>query len=336
MNLILTDVCNRACPYCFAQSKVALDGRGEKGVATPITLENYLTYLDFLKRSGIRELKLLGGEPTTHPKFELLIEVGLTQGFSITVFTNGLWSTRVQQLFKSPDTSEVQFLVNVNEPAFQGEWETEKQRVSLKVAGQRAGLGFNIYRQGFDLLFVADHINEFGLKREVRLGLAHPIVGETNSAARDDELPLIGTQLISQLRQLEARDILGRFDCGFPLCMFSEDDLGALITCSTGFSAHCGIIVDVGPDLTMWPCFPLSKLHNVSLHEFENKAAVDAYFFDQLSGLSAIGSLPRCIGCKYKQRMQCSGGCVARTLRSWSTTGDTDVVEKLSRRMVTR
>lgn len=336
MNLILTDTCNRACPYCFAQSKVTLGDDGNTKSASPITVENYGIYLDFLEKSSIRDLKLLGGEPTTHPEFERIVEMGLERHFSITVFTNGLWSRRVQQLFDRSNTASIQFLFNVNEPHLQTDWEHVKQRESLKIAGERGTLGFNIYRPDFNLLFVSDLIDSFGLRREVRLGLAHPIVGEVNESPSDAQLPIIGTRLISQLKELEIRNILGSFDCGFSLCMFPEDELGTLITSTTGFRSQCSVIVDVGPDLTVWPCFPLSAVYNTSLSEFDSADSIVEYYSRLLSGIGAVGSLSECLECKYKQRRQCTGGCLARTLRNWSDVGDTLIVDKLNQHMASR
>ena len=66
MNLIITDWCNRACPYCFAREKVGL--LGSDAPTRFLSLPDLEFYLEFLVRSGLRELKLLGGEPTLHPQ----------------------------------------------------------------------------------------------------------------------------------------------------------------------------------------------------------------------------------------------------------------------------
>ena len=41
--------------------------------------------------------------------------------------------------------------------------------------------GFNIYRTDFDLAFLFQWINTFGLRRNIRLGMAHPILGRSNA-----------------------------------------------------------------------------------------------------------------------------------------------------------
>ena len=63
------------------------------GKVSHITMDNVTYYIDFLKKSGIREFKILGGEPTLHPHFCDIVEAGLAEedAMDIIVFTNGLW-----------------------------------------------------------------------------------------------------------------------------------------------------------------------------------------------------------------------------------------------------
>jgi MoaA/NifB/PqqE/SkfB family radical SAM enzyme len=327
LNLIITDRCNRSCPYCFAQEKVRLSG-SEAG-ARFLSLADLQYCIEFLRRSGSTELKLLGGEPTTHPEFSRFVEAGLQQGLVVTVFTNGLWSPQVTQFAEQCETPSLQFLFNINEPGVQPEAETARQAGSLRVAAGRGMIGFNIYRPDFDLRFVAGLIDRYGLRREVRLGVAHPIAGQQNEFVADGDLPRLGERLLDQLAELEKMNILGGIDCGFPLCMFPEQDLGRLVTCiRPGPLSVCQPVIDVGTDLTVWPCFPLSGLLNVSLRDFATMADLSRYYEGKLAALRSMGFMDRCLDCKYRLRGQCCGGCVARTLRNWERNGDAAVLEK--------
>ncbi len=332
MNLIITDTCNRACPYCFARDKVVLKGERSSAASKAISLEAVSFYLDFLKRSQLREFKILGGEPTLHPEFCDIVDAGLDHDskFNVVIFTNGLWPDKVKAYFSDSRTSAVKFVVNVNEPGVQKDWEIDLQRETLAIAGGRASIGFNIFHKEFDLLFTADLIAKFGLKREMRIGLASPIVGADNDFLSEESLPQIGKRLIGQLRQLEKKDILCGFDCGFPLCMFSEEDLGTLALCSRGFTSNCEVIIDVGPDLTAWPCFPLGSLFNVKLADFSDARALRNYYHKKLAPIRNFGSMANCLSCKYLKRKQCSGGCMARTLVQWQQSGDKNIVGKLN------
>lgn len=134
-----------------------------------------------------------------------------------------------------------------------------------------------------------------------------------------------------QLRELEAHDVLGSFDCGFPRCMFDWADLGHLVEATTGFASLCGPVIDVGPDLTAWPCFPLSEIFNVNLLDFNDREELKDYYTRKLAPMRSLGTLDECKDCKYLRRDQCCGGCIARSLRDWTSQGDRRLLEKLDR-----
>ena len=331
MNLIVTDHCNRSCPYCFAREKVALAGEGKElpPGSGYISLENVETYLDFIQKSGLRTFKILGGEPTLHPDLPEIVKRGLDRGLDIKIFTNGLWPKSIREYFIAK-TEGVAFIVNVNEPHLQTEAENRRQHECLKIAAERAALGFNIYRMEFDLLFTAELIETYNLKRDIRLGLASPIARAGNEHLADEELKMVGRRLASQLRELEKRDIIGMFDCGFTLCMFDEEDLGSLVlTTQDGFSSSCHCVIDVGPDLSAWHCFPLSEIFNVSINDFNNADEINAYYFKKLAPIRDFGSTGDCFGCKHLRRGQCTGGCLGRIIRNIESHGDSRFIEKL-------
>ncbi|MCP4216183.1 MAG: radical SAM protein [bacterium] len=325
MNLIITDVCNRNCAYCFAKSKLNLETETVPVQQKDryISMENFLVYLDFLEKSNDKKLKLLGGEPTLHPLFTQLLDTALERGPEITIFTNGMWNDEVCGYFKKNLSPRVNFVVNINEPRFRTTKEEKMQARSLSIAGERARCGFNIYRKDFDLVFLGEMVEKFSLKRLVRLGLACPIVSKRNEFVGDADLKAVGTRLAGQLRELEKRDILGAFDCGFPFCMFSEEELGTLTIASTGFVSICSYIIDVGPDLTAWPCFPLSTMFNVKLTDFDNADHLKSYYEEKLGSFRQFGSREECMGCKYMKRGQCVGGCMARGIAQWAESDPT-------------
>jgi molybdenum cofactor biosynthesis enzyme MoaA len=70
-NLVVADACNLKCAYCFARDHM----QASKDNAAPafISLATFEARLDFLDRSGIGEIRLIGGEPTLHPQFPEMI-----------------------------------------------------------------------------------------------------------------------------------------------------------------------------------------------------------------------------------------------------------------------
>ena len=331
MNLIINDTCNRACPYCFARSKVGLSDGPARPDGKDISLENFERYLEFHVRSAVPQLKLLGGEPTLHPEFLEFLRRAHERGLDTLVFSNGLWPRKVQDGLRSISLPEwkVRFLFNVNEPHLQPPAQLAHAKESMKIAGAQGGCGFNIYREDFDLQFIPDLIDAARMSRDLRLGLASPIVGTENSFVEAAYFKVIGMRLVDELRKLEQRNVLGSFDCGFPLCMFPEESLGSLTLNSRGFQSVCGYPIDVGPDLTAWPCFPLSNFENVRLLDFQNAAELHAHYTKRLAGFRQLGTTEECLTCKFIKREQCCGGCVARTLKDWAANGDPNVIRKL-------
>jgi hypothetical protein len=148
-----------------------------------ITLDNVEKYLDFLVKGDNPMLKVLGGEPTLHPQFLEIVHRGRQRGLPTQVFSNALWPRKVQEALSGAPLKEwkLGFVFNVNEPSLQSKAQWEHAKASMKIAGAQGICGFNIYREQFDLQFIPDLMDEAGLERSLRLGLASPIVGTENS-----------------------------------------------------------------------------------------------------------------------------------------------------------
>lgn len=77
----ITRHCNLACPYCYLKS-----GPGQPHVPTPAVL----TMAAFLARNGLAEVRLTGGEPTSHPDFFEIVDAFRGQGVFVSVATHGV------------------------------------------------------------------------------------------------------------------------------------------------------------------------------------------------------------------------------------------------------
>ena len=242
--------------------------------------------------------------------------MGADRGLTATIFTNGMWGESSASSSRTKNALRWNFLFNVHEPGLRSEDEERGLLASLEIARRgRAEIGFNIYRPEFDLTFAADLIGSYSLKRRIRIGLASPLPQGENEYLEDPDLRRTGARLARQLKELERKDILGHFDCGFPLCMFNEIELGSLVhsTCS-GFASTCGDVIDVDWDLMAWPCFPLGGLVKVPLSQFGCREEILEFFREKTAPFRRMGSRKRCLTCKYRYRDQCSGGCMARCL----------------------
>lgn len=219
--------------------------------------------------------------------------------------------------FKDCKDLPVRFVCNVNEPAISPKKELEKVYRFFSVFGDRTSLSFNIYRMEFDMNFLIDYISQYGLNRHIRLGLAHPIPGEKNLYISPDKFKEVASKLMGFFEKFDRLAIEPGFDCGFPLCMFDDEQLGKVFKYTTGrVSFQCGPAIDIGTDLSVWSCFPLSSFNKKSLFDFQNYQELEQFYFQKMveARQNSRGIYSECFICKSFEKGLCSGGCIAHIL----------------------
>jgi len=289
-----------------------------------LSWENLIYIADFLQNSQERMFRILGGEPTLHPQFNSMVIYLLERGFDVSVFTSGVINDNVLHemgsLFSQLPPNRLTFICNLNDPDKTRTPIAEQEAVRrfLRTMGPRVLPGFNIYRTDFSLDFLFKLINEFGLQRHIRLGIAHPIVGKKNLHISLDQMEKVIHSLFLNRPMFERMRVKPGLDCGFPMCKFSDDQLAWLMRYTGGKSEFgCGPVVDIGPDMTVWPCFPLSSFHKRSLLEFNSLREIHEFYdhIHQAVRVEAGGIYPECDGCWLREDRICFGGCLAHNLR---------------------
>lgn len=309
-NILLTNKCNRACPYCFAQREMD-DAPGER-----MSWENMVYLADFLLRSGDKRVSLLGGEPTLHPDFVDFVIYLLERGFELCVFTNGILSDARLAEFKEHLTKihpqRLSFVCNLNDPGRTPAPEEETLRIGefLAVMGPWTQPGFNIYRVDFDLEFLFDLVIRYGLKRTLRLGMAQPIPGRKNSFIDAEEIASVIARLYAHRQRMDRLRIKPGLDCGFPLCKFSDEQLGWLQRLAGQTKFGCGPAIDITPDMSVYSCFPLAAFHRKSIFEFDHMGQVVEHFRRVKDDIRAElpGIYDACDGCVSGNEGVCAGG----------------------------
>ena len=299
-----------------------------------LTWENFLYVIDFLESSHERHISLLGGEPTLNPHFVDFVAYLIARQFHVSVFTSGIMSTPVlDDAWKhlrdvAPD--QLSFVVNVNQPDISSDKETERLERFLELFGHHSSLGYNIYRPDFDLAVLFDYINRYGTRRHLRIGLAHPIPGEHNRCLASHELKHMAQRLMQFVPNLDQFHITIGFDCGMPLCLFSDEQLGILYRISQGnLHFNCGPAIDIGPDLTVWSCFPLSGFRRRSLYDFNSLQDI-RQFYERLHKLvrqESGGVRLECDTCRHRESGLCEGGCIAHLVDRFHTEAPVRITE---------
>lgn len=317
-NLLLTNYCNRSCPYCFARTKIRDHKKLSSLPRMDISLEHAAYVVDFLKRSGHRQYSLLGGEPTLHPQFRQIVDYALANDMLVRVFTNGLMRLEIgKYCFRN----NIPLILNLNDPEDTPLSHREKLEEIFENVGPNICPGFNIYQEDFQLGFLFDLIDRYRFIREIRLGIAQPIHHGDNQFLTPENYRRVGKRLSTFSREADRRNIRLNFDCGFVLCMFDKTDLGNLIASHADLKFTCGPTIDIGPDLNTWSCFPLSAMSNRSLKDFSDLEDVLNYYTQVLARYREGGIYTKCHRCRFIKRGQCPGGCVAHKIRRTEGNG---------------
>lgn len=302
-NLILTDKCQRSCPYCFAKDY--------KGSGQEFTLEGFKKAVDFIS-TEFKGVNILGGEPTLHKDFVEMLNYLILNDFLIQVFTNGMTSKKVLERIKKLLGSSVlredqlSFSVNINEEKYRSEGEFELQKNFFNVFGNITYLSFTIQDANTDLTFLDDIIKFYGLYPTIRLGLALPIFNSNNKYLPIDEYREVAKNIIHLANHSPGTTIT--FDCGFPLCMFELSEIKELNqNPENSFDFICSAVIDIYPDLTAINCFPLHKVYKTHIDYFNNISELRQHFRKILMVPYGIMK-EKCVNCMFFRKI-CFGGC---------------------------
>jgi hypothetical protein len=205
---------------------------------------------------------------------------------------------------------QLRFCMNINEARITPEKEARLQRRTLKYLGSHAVISFNFFEEKCNLDFTVDLINKYSMIREIRLGLAQPIVSLNNSHLPPESYSRVMKTIVEFSDLCNASNITINFDCGFTLCRFSDEDIGRLFRNKTALRFVCDPAIDIGTDLSLWYCFPLSKTYSVPMEDFKTLQELADHLKNQYRTEEPAGIFPQCRDCVYLTRNQCRGGCI--------------------------
>ena len=312
-NILITNRCNRKCPFCFAGLRVNIKGKKSPNY---MSRDDLRKVMDFMERSDDPQLRLLGGEPTLHPDFIDIVKEALTRDFHVHVFTNGIMSKEKADFLSGIPDEKLSVLVNVAHGEIDTENHRKRKKYALERLGIKAQVGITVTSPEFEYQYLIDMIKEFGLRKHVRVGIAQPIVGCGNTYLEPRQYREAGRGIMKMARSCIAEEILIGFDCGMTLCMFDEEEIGFLMKNTEGFVMRCDPIIDVGTDLDVWNCFPLSNVLVSHLDRFETRGKANKTYQKVIAPYRVLGCMPACFSCKHLKRKQCTGGCLAHAMNS--------------------
>lgn len=336
-NIMMTDVCNLHCPYCFANEFVNKE-RNE------ISDEAFQKAVDFiLGDASHSSVGLIGGEPTTHAHFDALMRKLLldNRAKAVVVYTNGILIDRFWDVICHPKTH---LLINCNPPQDIGEKNFQKLSDNLhilinqKLCKDRVTLGINMYRPDFEYDYLLRLLKEFSFNH-VRVSITVPNLEDDRNMDARVYFEEMKPRMFEFFHALFKHNIIPNFDCNkIPSCLIKEKELEAFrpylqnsfIAQHIGKSnvasteVHCNPVIDIRQDLTAVRCFGLSSctkqnIENFTgIHELQNYylREIDAYAYNTVYN-------HKCVDCHLRQVMKCSGGCLAYKINEIKALSDT-------------
>lgn len=260
MNIVINNICNQSCEYCFANKVIEEDKRN-------MSYEDYKYCLDFLQKNNMKDIRLIGGEPTLHPKFGLFITQALNKGFKdITIFTNGTFDESVLDiLLYASKNARLNIIINFNHKLMVGEKNYQKTVHNIKELVNHCNLvlGVNIYKPNQDINFYTDIIKKYSSIKNVRFSY---VVPNTEGKQNIDllsyfkSLQPVATALIKACFENNTQ-IHFSPDCNnIPLCMLEDDllRLFAMIDTRLLKPSICKPVLDIKPNLDVIRCFAIS------------------------------------------------------------------------------
>ena len=311
-NLMISDVCNLDCSYCFAREHMQVVRRSHAPAF--ISLEEFEGRLDFLDRLGIEEARLIGGEPTLHPHFSELVSRARLRGKRIAVFSHGVLSDKALACLVALPVEQCSVLVNMNAVGRHAESEQRRRREVLWQLGRRAMLGYNIYRVDFEADDLIPLIVEMDNRKSIRLGLAQPSLEAHNECLHPKQYPLVGAKIVRLAQQAHQAGISLEFDCGFVRCMFTEAEIESLLLAEVKTGWHCGPVPDIDLSGQALHCFPLARRITASIGCIMKWDELIAALSAQTRLYRTAGIYRECSSCMFKLGGECRGGCLANTL----------------------
>lgn len=274
-----------------------------------MTFDNFKKALDFLKRSGCMELRLGGGEPTIHPRLKDFIDLGLSSGFKVLLFTNGLFDEKIGRALYSRKR-HINYLWNINHPSsyVQSDWTRLKNNLKQLAFNDNSNFGINIYKTTQDLSYLYDLCKEFR-PHQLRYVFAHRMGNGSEVTIEPRHLHKIITRIAEFIPRIGELGITAHFDCGFIPCVWI-DVLGVLVKYGASFR-RCDLCPVVDTELNVSHCFcAYEHRERRSLRHFKELKDVYIFLKKVKDSYRDLYLFRRCKNCVSLKLDACDEGCL--------------------------
>lgn len=318
-NIMLTYRCNLRCSYCFANEFVGKE-------SADISLENFLKAVSFITSSGEPRIGLIGGEPTVHPGFRVIMDLLIANPKVqyIEVFTNGLLIDRFIDQLIHP---KVDVCINCNSPDMIGEkaFSSLQKNLDLLILKHnmkdRIQLGINLYSNDLDYSYIMNLLQRYDIHR-LRTSITVP---DFSSGSVLDAMEYFKKRkkfLLQFYKDMDSIQVLPYSDCNRPpYCIWDDEEKQWLEEYVAKFPnrhsnltdpcSMCVPAIDILPDLRAVRCFGMSDFLKVPISDFNGVSDLTNYFINEID--ASAYKLPTCEDCKECHEFMtrhCIGSCI--------------------------
>lgn len=318
-NIMLTEICNLFCPYCFADEFVNVSHN-------EISEASFLKAVDFLLsgKNCNGRIGLIGGEPTLHTMFGDLLRHTLENERvkDAVIFTNGIL---LDETFDITEADKFNYLINLNSPVVIGEKYFSRILDNIDTIMHRLNkrgslsVGLNLYDPNMDCNFFIDVLKEYRIDH-ARLSITVPNHSRKTGFEQFAYLKELVYYLYIELLYAGI-DVI--FDCNMPpVCVWTKDEFNKLSLIQANFGSSrkgfnlatnmCNPVIDILPDLTAVRCFGLSEISKVAIDDFDNIDTLYEYYKTEFDcKFCSIPTIPECKECEMFTDGMCYGGCLS-------------------------
>jgi radical SAM protein with 4Fe4S-binding SPASM domain len=273
-------------------------------------ISTYQKALDYLLRSGFKQVRLLGGEPTLHPNFISFVQSALELNLDILLFSNGLISKKNLDFLVSIPDNRLTVLLNTIHPDEKNEKGIKQQKETMMLLGCKIIPGINIFSVKQKLDYLLDYAVRYNLKNEIRIGISHAVLSQNNVYLHPKEYHKIGYNIVLLKMEAHKAGVSLGFDCGFVPCMFPVECFDLLSEELKKAGNCCHPIIDLLSDGNFISCYPLNNFLKIKLHDRLSAKELIDHFEKALTPYKKTGIYRYCSSCPLFNE-QCNGGCMA-------------------------
>ncbi len=277
-NVILNSTCNLRCDYCFADDYMYQEQPAATG---DMTEETFYQVVEFLVKSKVSHVSLLGGEPTLHPSFREFWKSAQKYNIHYSLKSNALWSDDLLKFFNDHQGPLYSFHLNINSPEklSQLQWIRIRNNV-IQLKSEHKSFQLNIDSPQFKYDWILDLAKETGVKHllwSLAAPISSPKPANTYAAQKDFKQEYSG-RLEKFLLDAHEAGIRTTGVHGPTPCLITRELLEKIKTKGSSIEGNCDPVYDIFPDKKIHFCFPLKdKLSKPTIDQVNDLWEVGDY-----------------------------------------------------------